>query len=159
MNPDPGPPTWWTDDCKALAAAHLDLARAARDERIARWTDVWWLEVKASRIDFVHVRAAMAELRHHDRTPKIADLLSVARKRARAAEPPAWRKDSPMTAAELAESRVMAFAAIGLVKLNFGKPSEAGERLAAAKAERDALGVRSDLVDTTIAELERRLAS
>ena len=34
-----------------------------------------------------------------------------------------------------------------------------GERLAAAKAERDALGVRSDLVDTTIAELERRLAS
>ena len=53
----------------------------------------------------------------------------------------------------------MAFAAIGLVKLNFGKPSEAGERLAAAKAERDALGVRSDLVDTTIAELERRLAS
>jgi len=159
MNPDPGPPTWWTDDCRTLAAAHLDLARAARDERIAQWPDVWWLEVQASRIDFVHVRAAMAELRHHDRTPKIADLLSVARKRARAAEPPAWRKDSPMTAAEIAESRVMGFAAIGLVKLDFGQPDEAGERLAAAKAERDALGVRSELVDSTIAELERRLAS
>lgn len=159
MNPDPGPPTWWTDDCRTLAAAHLDLARAARDERIARWTDVWWLEVKASRIDFAHVRAAMAELRHHDRTPKIADLLSVARKRARAAEPPAWRKDAPMTAAEIAESRVAGFASIGLYKFHIGKRAEAADRLATAKAERDTLGVRSDLVDSTIAELERRLAS